>query len=59
MTTSMFLAIVTAICLPVVAAPSGEEPLRKDSMPEWMLLRKVQPVYSAEALQARIQGVCD
>ncbi len=57
MTVSRLVGIVAAICLPVVAAPSGEDPvLRKESMPEWMLLHKVQPAYPAEALQHRIQG---
>ena len=57
MTAWRLVGIVTAICLPVVAAPSDEEPLRKQSMPEWKLLRKVQPEYPTEALQSQIQGV--
>ena len=56
MTAWRLAGIVTAICLPVVVAPSDEEPLWKESMPEWKLLHKVQPAYPAEALQHQIQG---
>ena len=51
------LALVASVVAAAAPQPAEEPLLRTPSIPEWKLLRKVDPQYPSTALQHRIQGI--
>lgn len=50
------MAVVAGLAAAAAPQTGDEQVLRTPGMPEWKLLRKVEPEYPSAALQHRIQG---